>query len=1215
MPENALSFDEIKKALNLAFEASEEECRLEFDDNRQLLLMRAGRDLAGFTQLNGTAEATYKTAYAAFRHTYRERHEEWDKYELSFVICRLSKNEMDNEFFAALETDPVFCRKYVLDVSKGSDAIGPELFRLPFIPMLHRTTAAQRPRPAVDLLSSSGVPISLANKIQKYGAQRLADDILAGRENVPKHLIKAGDGAREPATARAITQIKSLSMERFRAYRTKQTFDLDASVIVLFGANGVGKTSVFDAIDYACTGRIGRLCRTTRSQSDFKRFATHLDSPPGQGNVTLDARTLADGGSDDWTISRTTGDWTDAWIGDVAQNRKGVLDRFTSAQWADGPPRVESYEKLFRATHLFGQDDQELLLQFKKTSIIPEALISKMLALQDYSSAIGKSNEVGKFLASALDKQDVEIRQFDELVQATEDEIGSLRANIRGDKAPGVLTELSAEIATELGDLGVMSKVDATQNPEELTDLVELLDEQSRQSERRLLAAERLLPNIQQYLADQRTSADLTTASQKLQAETSRIRADLEEKRKVDLAAAQKHAELSGQLKTTREKKAEFLIGKEQFAKAKSLQSEIGQLTEEVVLLEATKAAVSERIREATESLNTAESTATESRNKIMSAQDVDRQLEAIAKRIPEFEVNRKRLAQIVADRESCVTLLGQSAANRQKVQQEIRESKGVLTRARSEYDALSRNSAELDKLLDAVLQYVEHDNCPLCGTDFDSIDELKSSISGQRDVQSAALIAANNNVDSASTALRSAEAQLAEFQAEIQALTDQRSELDRTQKELVSAIADFRTRTESISSLGGEDCSVQKVLSVRKQNAVVVSSLEGATRSATENRNAASNRLKELETEMGLLTKKLTAGQLEISTLKGKLASIESDAYGRLDGLLNADELEGEIAKVDSLTDRLKNSFDEAETEKEMAGKLVIQVERELQESELASEVLVEKIRRATANISSTVQILTELPLKHDLAEHDLNTFILATRAESIRRRRTVERLRTLQSAFRAREAHRSVEKKEAELNKYRQRQAQARARKTEIQEAKEALRAINALLSAEREKAVKSHIAAYGPLITIIQQRLRSVYGFGKVELDTNEGDVTVRVDWRDQDIRVHPSDFFSDAQKQILMLSIFFAGAIRQNWSGFSPILLDDPVTHFDDLNAHGFVEMVRGFVSSSPNRWQFVISTCEERLYSLMRRKFANVPGDARFYRFSGMSEEGPIVQLE
>ena len=94
---------------------------------------------------------------------------------------------------------------------------------------------------------------------------------------------------------------------------------------------------------------------------------------------------------------------------------------------------------------------------------------------------------------------------------------------------------------------------------------------------------------------------------------------------------------------------------------------------------------------------------------------------------------------------------------------------------------------------------------------------------------------------------------------------------------------------------------------------------------------------------------------------------------------------------------------------------------------------------------------------------------------------------------------------------------------------------------------------------------------------------------------------------------MLSIFLAGGLRQNWSGFAPVLVDDPVTHFDDLNAYGFVELIRGIISTSPNEWQFIISTCEQRLFDLMQKKFSKLDSGSIFYEFIGLTDKGPIVE--
>ncbi len=93
---------------------------------------------------------------------------------------------------------------------------------------------------------------------------------------------------------------------------------------------------------------------------------------------------------------------------------------------------------------------------------------------------------------------------------------------------------------------------------------------------------------------------------------------------------------------------------------------------------------------------------------------------------------------------------------------------------------------------------------------------------------------------------------------------------------------------------------------------------------------------------------------------------------------------------------------------------------------------------------------------------------------------------------------------------------------------------------------------------------------------------------------------------------MLSLFLSGRLTQTWSGFAPILLDDPVVHFDDLNVFGFVELIRGLVLASPGERQFIISTCEERLFELMKSKLGKIEGGAIFYKFSGINTDGPIV---
>src|SRR5258708_4712282 len=57
---------------------------------------------------------------------------------------------------------------------------------------------------------------------------------------------------------RKTLRIKSIDLNNFRCFK-HQTIDLSSDLVAIYGRNGVGKTSVFDAIEFALLGNIGRF--------------------------------------------------------------------------------------------------------------------------------------------------------------------------------------------------------------------------------------------------------------------------------------------------------------------------------------------------------------------------------------------------------------------------------------------------------------------------------------------------------------------------------------------------------------------------------------------------------------------------------------------------------------------------------------------------------------------------------------------------------------------------------------------------------------------------------------------------------------------------------------------------------------------------------------------------------------------------------------------
>lgn len=80
-------------------------------------------------------------------------------------------------------------------------------------------------------------------------------------------------------------RLLSLEVAGFRGFATEHVFDLDADAVVVVGANGNGKTSLFDAILWAISGRIQRL------GSDASMVVNKF-SETGQARVVLRLRRI-----------------------------------------------------------------------------------------------------------------------------------------------------------------------------------------------------------------------------------------------------------------------------------------------------------------------------------------------------------------------------------------------------------------------------------------------------------------------------------------------------------------------------------------------------------------------------------------------------------------------------------------------------------------------------------------------------------------------------------------------------------------------------------------------------------------------------------------------------------------------------------------------------------------------------------------------------------
>lgn len=103
-----------------------------------------------------------------------------------------------------------------------------------------------------------------------------------------------------------------------------------------------------------------------------------------------------------------------------------------------------------------------------------------------------------------------------------------------------------------------------------------------------------------------------------------------------------------------------------------------------------------------------------------------------------------------------------------------------------------------------------------------------------------------------------------------------------------------------------------------------------------------------------------------------------------------------------------------------------------------------------------------------------------------------------------------------------------------------------------------------------------------------------------------KMSPVLYLSSAQVNILSLCIFLAKVLNEKNTTFNTIFMDDPIQHLDGINLLAFIDVLRTITTEMGR--QIIISTHNEQFYKLLKLKL-----DDRFYpsKFLELSSAGVI----
>lgn len=107
-------------------------------------------------------------------------------------------------------------------------------------------------------------------------------------------------------------------------------------------------------------------------------------------------------------------------------------------------------------------------------------------------------------------------------------------------------------------------------------------------------------------------------------------------------------------------------------------------------------------------------------------------------------------------------------------------------------------------------------------------------------------------------------------------------------------------------------------------------------------------------------------------------------------------------------------------------------------------------------------------------------------------------------------------------------------------------------------------------------------------QIDDENEDGKIRLNITVNSNDEEVYqPEWFFSTAQLNTVALSSFLNLALQSDAQPLHTILIDDPVGHFDDLNILGFADLLRSILEVSHK--QIIMTTHDKTVFQIIRRK--------------------------
>jgi exonuclease SbcC len=969
--------------------------------------------------------------------------------------------------------------------------------------------------------------------------------------------------------------VDSLTVRAFRGLRQTTQFDLRAKLTLIHAPNGVGKTSVCDAVEWMFTSEVSRLKNVLNGMKGKAIQNIFEKGTPAfaEGGISLNGETFRvrrEGFSEPNRLYILI---NDRW---KQENLNSVLGRLTPQnlpQSAKGLQEFVSRRNWFRAARFLETQGLDLLLDSDDGSNeIRDLVFCDLLGVGELQRRERDLRKIIGFLGGKawLRKE----------ISSAHKEARTLQENLRQASA-----QTSAIILETFED--------------HLSTAAELLQFKSRaknprgklvSTENALASAERQLSLRQSALAFVRARMSTNEA----------LSSEITEAERQQAAKITQQSEVSQSISTMTSVQGDLELD---WSTAKSTAEAFTALPFDEVGGRL-QSSLSEWLAiggetESTLDIESLSSSLEEAKRTLANAND---RLLMISRCETSLKSWQDAWAREQQAQETLRTLKGPDVPQRSRTNTELHNLRVRLSQLDADYHQLAKPLEEIRAIARRFLdEALKEQHCPLCRVDHHSPSNLRKAIGDGIDEVPESVKALTTEMQALAQQITSAERQLSLWDESDRRIKSLTQDINIARETLSAAEGSLRGLGFSAAALGDERLSAN-LREMRTTGEQAVREAESAISQRRRTLNAALE-LQSVGTSLALLAERVRNLQ------PGLIAEFAIQPPAKWESTLQLMVKRTDAAAAKARKDASASEKRVVETGVELRRLKAINASITLESREMNQKIDALRLQQN--------EFQTQWRIIADNAPCDFSTVSL----HEIKVAQSVEELagvrQELQTARKLFEEVTKAESDERERTANQQHLSELKMRVRELQalatKREECELGANQLKAA-KESFVKTQIQPLCDVITALYVRAQSASFIDRI--DSTRDDGPLRWQPRIGEFKLEDTAQMSLGQRQDLALAIFLARARELGGTFF----LDEPLLHLDDLNRVALMDVLRTIVvEERSNPLRLVVTTANQSLVRHCREKFSLIAGDPnspalRVYRLTGDSHSG-IVAIE